>query len=112
MDLATINVGTTIEIVIDHPLWQVLQMSLEGLKYPFHDHTLAKKIRKSGHDHGIQHVDLQKVAIPDSEAVEGYAFHQSDTRNGLVFSIVDISTIADGKCVVNGEVQSMYVCPD
>lgn len=44
------------------------------------------------------------------EAIEGHAFHQSNSCDEFIFSIVDISPIAHGERMIDGKMEAMYEC--
>jgi hypothetical protein len=109
VDFLTINVPTSVEIVVGHPLKKVLKMGFIWLEDLLHDHTLSEQVCQSSHYHRVEHVDFQEVLIAHVIAIEGNALYKCDTGNILIFSIVDVSAIADTKSVIYRKMQSMYI---
>ena len=96
-DFLAIDIRAAIQVVIAHPLGQVLHMALIRLEHSLHDGAFSQQIGKSGHMEWIKEIDLEVELIPYVEAIERNAFDQRDTRNELGVAIVHIPPVANGK---------------
>lgn len=85
-------------------------MRLVRLKFLLHYGPLLKKFSESCHNLGVQHIDLKIKPISDIEAIERNTFHQGDSGDISVFACVSILSITHGQGVVDGKMQSAYVC--
>lgn len=106
-NLVSFKVFATVEIVVGHKLKKILEVSFIGLEFLPHDDTLMKKIRQSCHNDGIEHINLEKMAVADMKTVEGYAFDESDPCN--VFDVVGVlvSTVAHCKCMIDRKMETV-----
>ncbi|KAI7456565.1 hypothetical protein KC368_g93 [Hortaea werneckii] len=60
-----LNVGTSVQVEITHPLQQVLQMGLVRLEDLLHDGALLKQVGESCHMLRIEQIDFQEVPVAD-----------------------------------------------
>ena len=93
--LLTINISTSIQVIVSHPLKQILKMSFVRLEYFLHDSNLSQDIGQARHDHRIQDVYLQVELISYVESIEGNPLDESDARDVLRVTIVHISAVAN-----------------
>lgn len=69
-----VEIVATVQIVVNHKLCEILQMSLVRLKFLLQNGTLLEKICQSRHDNRVEHVNFQKEAIANMEPIERHTF--------------------------------------
>ena len=87
-------------------------MRFVGLEFAFHDNTLLQQICQSGHDDGVEHVDLEKVSVTDMKAVERDTLDEGDPGDEARIFTILITPIADGKRMIDGKMQAVNICAD
>jgi hypothetical protein len=96
-----IDVVTPVQVVVAHPLQEILQMTLIWLEHLVQDCSLVQKIGETGHVHRIEHVDFQKGLVPNVVPKEGHAFDKRDVTDIKRLSIVCVAAVGVGEGMVN-----------
>lgn len=109
---ATINIGTSVEIEITHPLQQIPDVAFVRLKDVPHDCALPQKVGQASHVEGIQHVDFEKEVVADVVAIERHPLDEIDVRNEWSLFVGYGTAVADGKSVVYRQVKLTKVTID
>lgn len=94
--MQTIHIRTAVQVVVAHPLRDVLHVTFVRLQRPFHYSTLMKKIGQTSDIKWVEEIDLEEKSIANMVTVERYSFDQGDVRNVRRLSIVGVATIANG----------------
>ena len=99
--LATLDIRTTIQIIVAHPLRDVLQMALVGLKRTVHHSTLKQEVRQSSHIERIEQIYFEEKLISHMVSIKRNTFHQSDMRNKGWFFANIVITVAHCQRMIN-----------
>jgi hypothetical protein len=112
-DFCSVNVVTSVQVIVGHELQEILQVGLVGLEFAAHDEALLENIGQAGHDDWIEHVDLQVEPVPNVEAIERHALDKGDAGNktSLLARLV-VPTVTDSEGTINGQVQPENVLGD
>ena len=70
-----------VQVVIAHPLQQVLKMAFVRLDNPCQNGALNKKVGKSRHEAGVAQVHFEEGSVSNMVPVEGYSFDERDVRD-------------------------------
>jgi hypothetical protein len=70
LDFRAVDIGTSVQIVIAHPLQQILEMAFVRLKDAIQNSSLVQEICKPSHMHGIEHIHLEEELVSYIVAVE------------------------------------------
>jgi hypothetical protein len=107
LDTIGVEVIASVQVVIGHELKEILQVGFVGLELSFHDYALLEQVRQSGHNDGIEHVDLEEVTVANMEAIEGHALDECDPGDeACIFSIL-VASIANSKRMIDGKMKSI-----
>ena len=68
----------TVQVVVAHPLQQVLEMAFVRLNDPCENGALDKKVGKPRHETGVAQVHFEEASVSNMVPVEGYSFDERD----------------------------------
>jgi len=111
LDFCAVNPVASVQVVVAHPLQEVLQVTLIWLEHPVQDCSLMQQVGKPSHMHGVEHIDFQENLVSNTVSKEGNTLDERYVANVYRLSIVCISAVRGGEGVINGgaEIQNVRV---
>lgn len=83
------------QIVVDHKLRKVLQVRFVRLEFVLENCALLEQVGQACHDHGVEHVDLEKELIANMVPIKWYAFDECNSGYKSGIEALLISAKAD-----------------
>lgn len=106
LDVAAIHDCASVQVVIAHPLRNVLHVRLVRLEGSFHHSSLVQKVHKAIHMERVQKIDLEEEPPSYVIPIEWNTLHQGDMRHKSGLPVVCIPTEADSQSIVDREMKT------
>jgi len=100
--LGAVDVAASVQIVVAHPLQQILEVTFIWLKDAVQNSAVVEQIGKSSHMHRVEQVDFQEKPVSNIVTVKRYPFDKGDVSNIDRFPVVRIPAICCSECVIDG----------
>jgi hypothetical protein len=112
LNFGAVDIVAAVQVVVTHPLQNVLKMALVWLEHAVHDSALMQQVRKSRHVQWVEHVHLEEHLVSNTVSKEWHAFDERDVTDIDRLSIVRIAAVGGSEGMVYRGAKGDDVCID